>query len=127
MHQKEAPKDHTGFVAYYESGMVVCEENTYFSKSSGRTKATNWSEVEKDKLVALELLWNGEIKARVDKVKYPHLTPSDWYFSHYGSLEMSTHKTQVVSRNIGYYKDSLLTLFRVEEKSGVLNVEHRSK
>jgi hypothetical protein len=120
-------KKFTGFVVHYANGNTVEEKNDYISQIAGCKKSTNWHEIDKDKITALELFWNGESKIKIDKSSYPHIGPSDWYFSHYGSLDMSTHKNIVISRNIGYIKDKLLTIYCVDEKSGVVKIEHRNK
>jgi hypothetical protein len=126
MPQKEDEK-FTGFVAYYDNGNTVKERNNYLCAKTSNVKSTNWSEIDKERLVALELFWNGESKIKIDKIRYPDLKPSDWYFSHLGSLDMNSHKTIVVSRNIGFIKDELLTVFCVQEQSGVVKIDNRPK
>jgi len=126
MPQKENNK-FTGFVAYYSDGNKVEEKNNYISKKAGCKKSTNWHEVDRDKITALELFWNGESKIKIDKSDYPYLSPGDWFFSHYGCLNMSTHETTVVSRNIGFIKEDTLTVYCVLEESGVVKVEHRPR
>lgn len=123
---KNVKKNFTGFVAYYDDENIVYEKNNYISSSAGKRKATNWHEINRKKLVALELLWHGESKIKISHKEYPHITPSDWYFSHYGYLNMSTHQVKVLSRNIGYIKDKILTLYCVSEDTGIIKMEHRS-
>jgi len=126
MPQKEN-KRFTGFVAFYKDGNEVREKNNYFSSKTKRKKATNWHEVDKDKIVALEIFWKGQPKIRIDKDDHPDLKPSDWFFSHFGCLDMNTHETKVISRNIGFIKGDILTVYCVVEETGVVKVEHRPK
>lgn len=122
MPQKE--NNFTGFVAYYNNRKVKEKEN-YFSKEHNQKKATNWSEINKNKLTALELLWHGKSKIKISKEEYPKIKPKDWFFSHSAIYDMESQKIRTVARNIGFKKDKIINIFTVEEKSGNLKTSVR--
>ena len=112
--------NHTGFIAYYEDGKSVREKENYFSKKLQKICATNWAEINKKKLVALELFWHGQSIIKIDKADYPTITPDDWFFSQSAFFEMKNKKLTILSRNIGYKKGSITQIYSVEEASGRL-------
>ena len=116
----------TGFIAYYNNKIIKEKEN-FFSIKLNRKCATSWAEIDKDKLIALELVWNDEPKIKITKEDYPHIKPSDWFFSQYGYFDLTTRVVKVVARNIGYVKDELLIVYSINEENGVIKVEHRPK
>jgi len=120
-------KKFTGFIAHYSDGNQVKEKNNYYSKKAGCKKATNWHEVDKDKITALELFWKGESKIKIDKSEHAHITSADWFFSHFGCLDMENHQTKVISRNIGFVKGDIINIYCVLEDTGVVKIEHRPR
>ncbi len=134
MSPKEYPgkdkKPFTGLLAYYDNGKIIKERENYFSTKLNKECATNWGEIDKSKLVALELVWQGSSKIRIDKTpadKSHHiLEPSDWFFSQNGYSDMGSRSISVVARNIGYVENSILTIFKVLEESGVLQISSRA-
>lgn len=117
-------KNFTGFVAYYDDGRKLREKENYTDKS-GKDCATNWSEVKKDKLVALELLWNGKSKIKISKDEYPSIKPEDWFFSQLGYQDMSKREIVVIARNIGFIKEGILQVFTIDENTGNLRISTR--
>jgi hypothetical protein len=114
-------KSFTGFKAYYDNGVSVKEKENYFSKDLNKICATNWIEIDKKKLVALELLWNDQSIIKLDKTDYPTLTPDCWFFSQSAIFEMKGKKLTILSRNIGYKKiDGTTQVYSVEEATGRL-------
>lgn len=124
MHQKE--NKFTGFVAHYGSKKTVLEKEDYLDKKTGQKKATNWSEIDKSKLTALELMWRGESKIKIDKKDYPHIGPGDWFFTQTAYFDMTKQKIIVVGRNIGYKKDGVLQVYTVIEENGILKSSVRN-
>lgn len=124
MSQKE--NKFTGFVAYYSNGKKIKEKENYLSKKLGKKMATNWAEIDKEKLSALELMWNGESKIKIDKKDYPHITPNDWFFSQTGVFDMDKQKVIVVGRNIGYRKEDIIQVYTVIEDIGILKSSVRN-
>ena len=117
---------HTGFVAHYESGSQKLELD-YFINREGERKATNWYEVNLEKLQTLELLWHGESKVRVSKEDIPGINPEDWYFTCSGTADIANpDKPIIIARNIGYRKGKILFLFTVEEDTGNVRTHTRS-
>lgn len=117
-------KNFIGFVAYYDDGRKIREKENYTDKY-GKNCATNWSEIKKDKLVALELLWNGESKIKITKDEYPFIQPGDWFFSQLGHQDMSKREIVVIARNIGFIKDGILQVFTIDENTGNLRISTR--
>jgi hypothetical protein len=119
---KEGKKNKfTGFMAYYDHNESVPEKENYFSKSLNKHCATNWSEINKDKLVALSLYWNGEFIIKVAKADNPEIAADTWFFSQTAYLDMKVGHAVVLSRNIGYKKkDGTTQIFSVEEATGRL-------
>ncbi|MBD3261255.1 MAG: hypothetical protein GF334_06155 [Candidatus Altiarchaeales archaeon] len=111
-------KPFTGFIVHYENGKTVRERENYISKKLNKQCATNWAEIDKARIVALELIWKDKSKIKLSKEEYPSIKPGDWYFSHTGYLDMKSRKVVVVKRSIGYIKDGLLHIYSVDEKEG---------
>lgn len=123
MHQND--HNYTGFVAHYGPKKTVLEKEDYINKS-GQRKATNWSELNKEKMTGLELVWRGSSKIRIDKKDYPHIGPDDWFFTQTAFFDMKEQKVKVVGRNIGYKKDGIIQVFTVEEQTGILKSSVRN-
>lgn len=127
--QKDKQIFSKGFVATYTTGNKVFEKNDYFSRKLNKKCATNWAEIEKDKLVSLELYWDSKSIIKIDKAPSEmhkfELTPKDWFFSHKGYLDMGTQKVNIISRNIGYIENGILNVFSVMEGSGELIISTR--
>lgn len=125
-------KEYTGFLAHYDDGRVIKERENYHSKKLKRKCATNWLEINKDKLTALELVWHGQSKAKIEK-ECPKesdrgtLKPSQWFFSHYGYMDLSKRQIVVVARNIGYVKDGVVNMISVNELTGVVTYKTRAR
>lgn len=134
MSPKEFPgkskKSFTGFIAYYEHGKTVKERENYFSKKLNKECATNWCEIDKNKLIALELVWRGSSKVKIDKVpsdKSHHpLSPEDWFFSQNGYFDLGSKSITVVARNIGYKENGIIAIFKVEEENGIIQISSRA-
>lgn len=116
---------HTGFIAHYESGSSKKELDYYVGKD-GKLKATNWHEVNLDKLTALELVWRGESKITIRKEDHPGIKQGDWYFTCSGTVDIKNpDRPTIIARNIGYRVGNILHLFTVEEASGILRAHTR--
>lgn len=129
MHPKENKK-FTGFIAYYNNGARVYEKENFFSKKLDKKCATNWAEIDKKRLSALELVWNGKSKIKIKKESdsfHEELSPKDWFFSQNGYLDMGSRKVIVLARNIGYIKDNLIHITSVIENTGDIRKSIRSK
>jgi hypothetical protein len=118
--------EYTGFIAYYKN-KAIKEKEYYFNKKLNKKCATNWIDIDKSKLIALELIWKNEQKIKIALEEYPHIKPSDWFFSQYGYFDLKANRTIVVARNIGYIKDNLLIVYSVNEETGIIKVEHRPR
>lgn len=116
----------TGFIAHYGDKKTVHQKENYIDKKTGQKKATNWSEIDKTKLTALELVWRGESKIKIDKRDYPHIGPDDWFFTHTANFDMAKQRVAVVGRNIGYKKDGVLQVYTVVEETGILKSSIRN-
>lgn len=114
----------TGFIAYYGPKKSVKEKENFINKD-GVAKATNWYEIDKDKLTALELVWKDEPKITIDKKDYPHIQPNDWFFTQTAYFDMQKQETVVISRNIGFKKDGYIQVYTVEENTGILKSSMR--
>ena len=125
MYQRDV-NNFTGFVATYDDGTTVNQKENFFSKKRNKQSRTNWLDIDKEKLVKLELFWKGVPSACIDKKEHPYLSPDDWYFTHTGYMDIEDHKIVVLSRNIGFRKDGLLTIFSVVEDNGFVKVETRA-
>jgi hypothetical protein len=118
---KENKKNFTGFEVIYKNGKKIYEKNNYYSRKLKKKCATNWREIEKEKIKSLRLYWNGEIKVQIDKENnelHKEIKSENWYFSHTGYFDTSINKIKIISRNIGYKEDNLLYLFKVMEDTG---------
>lgn len=105
----------------YKDGTVVPERENYHSERLRRKMATNWLEVDKASIERLEIHWRGSKMASIKKADHPDITPSDWFFSHTGCLDMATHSVRVVARNIGYKDRSGLTnVISIRESDGTM-------
>lgn len=120
MRQREFNK-FTGFIAYYNNGKFVREKENYLSQTLHKTCATNWAEIDKEQLIALELHWNGQSIVRVDKANNPDITSNDWFFTQSAIFDMTNKKLVVLDRNIGYTKkDGTTQVYSVNEATGRL-------
>jgi hypothetical protein len=122
MFQKE--NKFTGFIGHYDNKTIVEKEN-FYSKKLNKRCATNWAEIDKNKLIALELLWQGKSIIKIDKENYPHIKPEDWFFTQTGiynikDKKIKDKKIKVLARNIGYKKDNITQVYSVEEETGIL-------
>jgi hypothetical protein len=128
MPQKESKNQNkfTGFLAYYDDGKIVQEREDYFSKPLNKQCATNWAEINKDKLSALELIWQDQPKIKIDIKDYPHIKPADWFFTQSAYFEMKSRKLTIVARNIGFKKDNIIQVYSIEEATGTLSSSVRS-
>lgn len=106
---------HTGFVVRYRSGELVFERNWY-TDSQNRIRATNWSEVNLDQVIRLELWWRGEPRAIFDLENLEKI--SEWIFFHTGISEGK--KSSIQSRSIGFTAGGERYLATVDEKTGHL-------
>ena len=125
MSQKEN-SNFTGFKATYQDGSTIVEKENFFSKKLGKKCMTNWAEIDKENLKRIELYWKGIPTAAIDKADYPNLLASDWYFFHTGFMDISDRKIKTQSRCIGYKEDGIVTIFSIDEGSGVLKVTTRA-
>lgn len=132
MLQKEEKKtDFTGFAAHYDNGRVIYEKENFFSNKLNKKCLTSWAEIDKTKLVALELLWHGQFRVKLEKISrdpslYTPIQPNEWYFSQTGYMDMKIRAIKVVSRNIGYVKDHTLYMTSVEEDTGIIRTAVRA-
>jgi hypothetical protein len=102
-------------------GKVVWEKNNYWSDKQRKILATNWSEIDKDKIEAMALYWKGRLALYLTKAE--HL-PDKWVFSHTGMLQTGvSQNVQIVSRNIGFERGGIRYMFRVSEADGRLSSE----
>jgi len=116
-------KTFTGFVVHNIDGISILEKENYFSKKLNKKCSTNWAEIDKSKVSAVELHWKGECMARIDRspsdAHKNELTAKDWFFSHHGYLDMSiVGKINIISRNIGFIEGSILHIISVLESNG---------
>ena len=118
---------YTGFIAYYDNNIIVKEKENYFSKKLKKKCATNWAEIDKNRLVALELLWHGQSKIKISREEHPHIKSDDWFFTHSGMFNMKNRNVTVISRNIGFKKDNIIQVYSVEEETGILRSSARRK
>ena len=125
MLQKES-NSFTGFIAHYDKGVAIKEKENYFSKILGKQCATSWGEINKKKLVALELVWRNQSIIKIDKETFSHISDKDWFFSQSAMFEMKNRKIVILSRNIGYKKDNITQVFSVEESTGRLSSHVRA-
>lgn len=111
-----------GLVVHYEDGSEVLEKNNYWSTKHSKILATNWSEIVKKGISALELYWQGSSALLLNK---KDLLPDEWVFSHTGMVDLSTgsDKPITLSRNIGFIKNGIKNLYRVSEKTGGVTFE----
>jgi hypothetical protein len=114
--------DFTGLVAHYDDGTVVEEKNYFFNERLNKRCATNWSEIDLNKVTTLELYFKGVSKAKISKEDYPEITPQDWVFYHTGVSDLTGDPT-TICRNIGYKKDGLVYVSSVDEQSGALKID----
>jgi hypothetical protein len=120
MRQKES-NTFTGFIAHYPFGAFVIERENYFSKALHKPCATNWAEIDKKKLMALELQWHGKTVIEVSKSDNPEIGPDDWFFTQSAIYDMKNKKLIILARNIGYKtKDKTIQVYSVEEATGRL-------
>jgi len=117
--------DYTGFIAHYDNGRSIKERENFYSSKLKKKCATNWQEIDRTRLVALELVWHGQSKATVQKPPDP-FTPDQWFFSHSGCMNMNSRKIIVVSRNIGYVKDGIVHITSVMEDTGIIRIWTRA-
>ena len=131
MLQKEKQNSFTGFIAHYENGAKVYEREDYHSKKLNKKCATNWAEIDKEKLVSLQLVWKGQIKVTIDKesgsAHRSVLKAEDWFFSQNGYMDMGTRKIVVLSRNVGFIEDNNIYITSVLEETGDIRKSIRVK
>jgi hypothetical protein len=123
--EKRVSNSFTGLFAYYENGTIIEEKNNYYSTKFKKTCATNWAEIDKSQLIALELFWKGSSKIKISKEEYPDIKPEDWFFSHYGYFDMKDRKTLVIARNIGIKLKDHIKVYSVDENTGNIKIETR--
>ena len=108
----------TGFIARYNGDECVIELNNYFDNGLKKTCATNWHSVDKAKVMALEIWWHGECKAKLplpeDEAK------AEWKFFHSGGLVLGEKSPVLTSRTIGVKAGRFEKLYTVDEKTGEL-------
>jgi hypothetical protein len=104
-----------GFVARYQIGDPVYERNG-FPDEQGRVRATNWSEVNLEKVEILELWWQGDVRVVLDKGDLEGLT--EWIFFHTGISDGK--QASIQSRTIGFWAGGERYLATVDEKTGRL-------
>lgn len=125
-------KPYTGFVAHYNSGRIIKEREDFFSKKLNRKCSTNWAEIDRDKLVSLELFWQDILKAHIDKIPIEEsfnkiaLQPTDWFFSQNGCFNLTSRKITVIARNIGYTENGIQHIISVREDTGIIRVFDRA-
>lgn len=123
----------TGFIAYYDDGKVIKERENFQSKKLNKKLATNWAEINKNKLIALELVWKNQTKVRIDKIPpketqapYKDIKADEWFFSQKGYVDMGSRDIVVIARNIGYIKDGIINITSVDEKTGIIKMYSRA-
>ena len=119
-------RNFTGFIATYEDGSTVEQKENFFSKKQNKKCKTNWLDIDKGKLVKLELFWKGVPSASISKEDHPYISPDDWFFSHTGYMDIHSRNIKVLDRNIGFKKDGILTVFSVHEDNGFVKVDTRA-
>lgn len=113
------PDSFTGFLATYDDGSFEIERENYHSEKLHRPMATSWPEIDRTRLVRLDLYWRGKKMASVSKNEHPHMTADDWFFSQTGYMDIQRNSVRVISRNIGYKgDDGLLYITSVYEANG---------
>ena len=126
--KKDKPAHH-GLVAHLMDGSSVLEKNNYYSDTLQKRLATNWAEIPKDLIAALELLWKGTSILKLRAQDIPDGGIDSWCFSHTGAIDLANGNNTpiIVSRNIGYEKDGIVTMYRVNEETGTLSFDSRRK
>jgi hypothetical protein len=105
----------------YEDGTSVLERECYHSEKSRRMMATSWPDIDRKKLVKLDLYWHGLKKATISKEEHPSIGPDDWFFSQTGYMDMRKRSVSVIKRNMGYrHTDGLLYVTSVFESNGTI-------
>ena len=115
----------TGFIAHYKDGRKVREKEDYFNKKLNKKCATNWAEINKDLLVAIELLWDGKSRIKITKEEYPHINSKDWLFFQTGYFDLKSKGVTVLGRSIGFIKDDMENIFSIDETNGILKIFSR--
>jgi hypothetical protein len=128
----ENRKFHNGFIAYYSDGKVIKERENFFSKVLNKKCSTNWAEIDKSKLVKLELVWQNQVKGYITCTPHPDafntkytLSPQDWFFSHNGYFDLGSKSIVVVARNIGYTENGYTNILSVAEQTGIIRIHGR--
>jgi hypothetical protein len=123
----------TGFVAYYNDGKIIKERENFDSKVLSKKCATNWAEIDREKLIKLELVWENQPKGFITRAPTENsfntsytLNPQDWFFSQKGYYDLGDRHVVVVARNIGYVTDGIINILSVVEKSGVVHMYRRT-
>ena len=107
-----------GFLVVYEDGSQVSEKNNFWSETLQRVSATNWHEVDQNRISRISLYWKGSLVISLDKKE---VRPETWFFSHTGALQVSGgSKVTIVSRNIGFVREGRKYLYKVVEDTGAL-------
>jgi len=128
----EYRKPFNGFIAYYSDGKIIREREDYFSKVLNKKCSTNWAEIDKNKLIKLELIWQNQVKGYIScnpsadafNTKYT-LSPQDWFFSHNGYFDLGSKNIIVVARNIGYTENGYTNILSVAEQTGIVRIHGR--
>lgn len=125
-------RPYTGFIAYYGENKVIKEREDFFSKKLDKKCATNWAEIDKEKLTKLELIWNDQPKGFISKTPVKNsfntshtLSPQNWFFSQKGYYDLGNRNIIVVARNIGYIENGIINILSVVEQSGIVQIYSR--
>jgi len=125
-------KPFTGFIAYYDNGKIIKEHEDFFSKKLNKKCATNWAEIDKNKLIKLELIWQDTPKGYITKSpseqsfnKTYTLNPQDWFFSQKGYFDLNTRQIIVIARNIGYIESGIVNILSAIEQTGIVQIYSR--
>jgi len=114
-----------GFLVTYEDGTEVQEKNNFWSERHQKVSATNWLDIDKDRIKTLQLFWKGKVRVSLCK---EDCSPEKWWFSHTGSLQTSgDSRVVIVSRNIGYIREGRRYIYRVMEESGALMFDEQEE
>lgn len=101
------------------------EKNNFWSERHQKVSATNWLDIDKDRIKTLQLFWKGKVRVSLCK---EDCSPEKWWFSHTGSLQTSgDSRVVIVSRNIGYIREGRRYIYRVLEESGALMFDEQEE
>lgn len=108
---------HTGFIARYRDGTIIPEKNNFYDSQLKKICATNWHQINKEKLQRLELWWKGYCRAKIDNIH----NIKEWIFYHTAIYDSSMHKSVTLSRTIGYIDKSGAYTYTILESNGDLS------